>query len=258
MRAIWKGTIRLDKLSVPVKLYSAVEDKGVHFRLLHEKDLVPVKQKMINPETDEEVPSSEVRRGYEIEKGTFVVLSDEDLESLEPEESRDLNVTSFIDPDLLDHRWYERPYFLGPDDSEDAYRALHDALEKEGKEGIVEWNMRKKSYVGALRVEEDGLVLVSLRHAGEVVSTEELPEPAGRALDQKEKKMAKSLVEALSADFDLSEWEDQYRARVMEMIETKAAGGKVKLKKFRPRKTEDDTLSDALEASLKNLKKKGA
>lgn len=258
MRAIWKGTIRLEDLSVPVKLYSAVEDRTVHFRLLHEKDLVPVKQKMIHPETDEEVAWEDVRRGYEVEKGVFVVLNEEELAELEPEPSRDIEVISFVEPELLDHRWYERPYFLGPDDSDQSYRALHDALSKEGKEGLVRWTMRKKAYVGALRIENGGLVLVSLRHAGQVVSTEELPQPAGRALDKKERTMAKSLVDALSEEFDPGDWKDQYRKRVMELIETKAAGGEVKLKKFKPRKTEDDSLSDALEASLSALKKKGA
>lgn len=258
MRAIWKGTIRLDKLSVPVKLYSAVEDRTVHFRLLHQKDLVPVSQKMIHPETDEEVPKEEIRRGYEIERGTFVILDPDELDAIEPEPSRDIEVTSFVDSDLLDHRWYERPYFLGPDGSDDSYLALHDALEKEETEGVVRWTMRNKSYVGALRVENGGLVLVSLRHAGEVVSTEELPQPSGRALDKKERSMAKSLVDALSEEFDLSQWQDEYRKRVMELVETKAQGGKVKLKKFKPRKTEDDSLSDALEASLEELKKKGA
>lgn len=255
MRAIWKGTIHIDKLSVPVKLYSAVEDRTVHFRLLHQKDLVPVTQKMIHPGSDEEVPREDVRRGYEIEPGTFVVLDETELENLEPEPSRDIEVTGFIDPDLLDHRWYERPYFLGPDGSESSYRALHDALEKEGREGVVRWTMRKKAYVGALRVRNGGLVLVTLRHAGEVVSTEELPRPEGRPLDKKETSMARSLVDALSAEFDPSEWHDQYRKRVMELIEAKAEGGEVKLRKFKPRKTEDEGLTDALEASLKELKK---
>lgn len=258
MRAIWKGTIHLEGLSVPVKLYSAVEDRTIHFRLLHQKDLVPVKQKMVHPETDEEVPWEEVRRGYEIEPGVFVVLDESELDEIEPESSREIEVTSFVDPDLIDHRWYERPYFLGPDDSNDSYQALHDALEKEGKEGVVRWTMRKKAYVGALRVVDGGLVLVTLRHAGEVVSTEELPQAEGRPLNKKERSMAKSLVDALSEDFDLSEWEDQYRKRVMELIETKAEGGEIKLRKFKPRKTEDDGLSDALEASLRELKKKRA
>jgi DNA end-binding protein Ku len=215
-------------------------------------------QKMIHPETGEEVPNEEIRRGYQIEKGVFVILDPEELESIEPKASRDIEVMSFVDPDLLDHRWYERPYFLAPDGSDDSYRALHDAQEKEGTEGVVRWTMRNRSYVGALRVENGGLVLVSLRHAGEVVSTEELPQPSGRALDKKERSMAKGLVDALSEDFDPSEWQDQYRKRVMELVETKAQGGEVKLKKFKPRKTADDSLSDALEASLKELKKKGA
>lgn len=258
MRAIWKGTIRVGKLPVPVKLYSAVEDRTVHFRLLHQKDLVPVTQKMIHPGSGEEVPREDIRRGYEVEPGTFVVLDEDELEDLEPEPSRDIEVIAFVDPDQLDHRWYERPYFLGPDGADSSYRALHDALEKEGSEGVVRWTMRKKAYIGALRARNGGLVLVTLRHAGEVVSTEELPRPEGRPLDKKERTMARRLVDALSDEFDPSEWHDQYRKRVMELIETKAEGGEVKLRKFKPRKTGDEGLTDALEASLQELSKKGA
>ncbi|MDX1583339.1 MAG: Ku protein, partial [Thermoanaerobaculia bacterium] len=125
-------------------------------------------------------------------------------------------------------------------------------------EGIVRWTMRKKAYLGSLRTERNGLILVTLRNAGEVVSTEDLPKPSGRNLDKRERSMAKKLIDALSDDFDLSEWEDQYRKRVLELVETKAEGGEVKLKKFKPRRTKDESLTDALEASLAEMKKKGA
>lgn len=258
MRAMWKARIELGDETVPVKLYAAVEDKTVHFRLLHEKDLAPVQQKMIHPGTDEEVPSSEIRKGYEVDKGVFVAFDEAELESIEPESSRDIEIVRFVDPQLIDHRWYERPYFLGPDGGDESYAALRDALAREGKEGVARWTMRNRSYVGALRAHEDGLILISLRNASEVVSAEELPRPAGRDLDKRERDMARKLVEALSDDFDPSEWKDEYRERVMEMIETKAEGGEVKLRKFRPRKTDDGALGKALEASLKELGRKGA
>jgi DNA end-binding protein Ku len=259
MRAIWKGTIRLGKLAVPVKLYSAVEDRSVHLRILHEKDLVPVKQKMIHPETGEEVPFDEIRRGYEIERGTFVILDENDLVAAEPEPSRDIEILRFVRDEAVDHRWYERPYFLGPDGSGPQYDALRRAMEGKGLEGLSRWVMRKKSYAGALRLMGDALVLVTMRHAGEVVSTRELPKPGERKLDSREQKMAAQLIESLADDLDLSEFRDEYREKLMELIETKAKGGKVKLKKFRPRAaSEDEDLASSLEASLAELKKKRA
>jgi DNA end-binding protein Ku len=259
MRAIWKGTIRLGKLAVPVKLYSAVEDRSVHLRILHEKDLLPVKQKMIHPQTGEEVPFDEIRRGYEIEKGTFVILDENDLTAAEPEPFRDIEILRFVRDEAVDHRWYERPYFLGPDGSEPEYDALRRAMEGKGLEGLARWVMRKKSYTGALRLMGDALVLVTMRHAGEVVSTRELPKPGGRKLDSREQKMAAQLIESLADDLDLSEFRDEYRKKLMELIETKAKGGKVKLKKFRPRTASDDEdLTSSLEASLAELKKKRA
>jgi DNA end-binding protein Ku len=259
MRAIWKGTIRLGKLAVPVKLYSAVEDKSVRFRILHEKDLVPVKQKMIHPETGEEIPFDEIRRGYEIEKGTFVILDEDDLAGAEPEPSRDIEILRFVRDEAVDHRWYERPYFLGPDGSDPEYDALRRAMEGKGLEGLARWVMRKKSYTGALRLLGEALVLVTMRSAGEVVSTRELPQAGGRKLDSREQKMAAQLIESLAGDLDLSDFHDEYREKLMELIETKAAGGKVTLKKFRPRAaSEDEDLASSLEASLAELKKKRA
>src|SRR5688500_5951297 len=114
-RAIWKGVISFGSVEIPVKLYSAVTDKSIHFRLLHAKDLVPVRQQMVNPETGDPVPSEEAAKAYPAGRNKLVLLEDEDLEKVEPKPSREIEVTRFVDPRQIDHRWYERPYYLGPD-----------------------------------------------------------------------------------------------------------------------------------------------
>ncbi|HEX6309011.1 MAG TPA: Ku protein [Longimicrobiales bacterium] len=254
-RAIWKGKITFGDVSVPVKLYSAVQDRGIHFRLLHEKDLEPVRQEMVNPETGEVVAYENVRRAYATEAGDLVMLDEEELAELEPESSRDIEITRFVAPEVITHQWYDRPYYLGPDDSEAEYFALAQALRKQNREGVARWVMRKKEYAGALRVEGDHLMLMTLRHAGEVVPSSALQAPGGRALDRREVQMAKQLVAALEGDLDLAAFRDEYRDRVLELVEAKAEGKVVKFPKA-PRKKTDESLAKALEQSIAAAKKR--
>lgn len=249
-RAIWKAVIRIGRLELPVKLYSAVQDQSVHFRLLHAKDHAPVSQQMVSSETGEPVEKGSIRKAYPLDRDRLVMLAPEELAALEPEPSRDIEILKFVDPSQIDHRWYERAYFLGPDERDDTYFACAAALEKKGLEGVARWTMRKKSYVGSLRGEGGYLMLISLRHAEEVVAASSLEPPEGRALDKREIAMGEQLVESLAGEFDPEEFEDTYRSRVMELVETKASGGKVKVTKFRPKASKDDKLADALEASL--------
>lgn len=256
-RAIWKGVIRFGDVELPVKLYSAVQDQKVHFRLLDEDASGRVKQQMVAPASGEAVPREEVRRGFEADPGVFVVLDDEEVEALLPEPSRDIEVTRFVPEAEIDHRWYDRPYYLGPDGGDDVardYFALAEALGKRGREGVARWTMRNKEYVGALRPEGDYLALVSLRYAGEVIPTSALEAPGGRELDPKEVAMAKQLVEALADDFEAESYRDEYRDRVLELIEAKAEGKTIELAAPEPEKGEPDDLSAALEASLAGLK----
>jgi DNA end-binding protein Ku len=255
-RAIWKGTITFGEVEVPVKLYSAVEDRGVRFRLLHEPDLVPVKQEMVNPETDDVVPSDRIRRGFEVERGVFVMLDDEELEGLQPAASRKIEITRFVDPSAVDHQWYDRPYYLGPDSDNAGYFALADALEESGLEGIARWVMRKRPYTGALRVREGHLAMVTLRSAEEVVPASALATPGGRSPDERELKMARQLVEALQGPFEPEQYRDEYRDRVLELVEAKAEGRALPRAKAAKRKSAG-SLADALQASLKSAKKKG-
>jgi DNA end-binding protein Ku len=225
-RAIWKGVIRFGGVRVPVKLYAAVQEHTVHFRLLHRKDQAPVQQALVNPETDQVVPYEETRRAFVTDDGDLVVLDEADLQSLEPKPSRDIHILQFLPPQAIDHRWYQRPYFLGPDDrGKEAFAALTSALERSGREGLARWVMRNKEYLGALRLEAGYPMLMSLRHAEEVVSVDELEAPEGPTPARKELDMALQLVNMLSGEFDPAGYRDRYRDRVQELIETKARGG---------------------------------
>lgn len=253
-RPIWKGELKIGSAKIPVKLYSAVADRTVRFHLLDDKHLMRVKQHMVDPDSSEEVTNEEVRKGYEIEPGKFVILTDEDLQSLEPKPSRDIEVSEFVPPDSINQQWYERPYYLGPDGDVEAYFALAQALENREREGIARWVMRNKPYIGALRSQDGYLVLVTLRNASEVISASELPKPAGRAPSAKELNMAKQLVGMLEGEFNASEFEDEYRKRVMEFIERKAKGHKPKLHAVKT-KRKTTSLDSVLAKSLASLKK---
>jgi DNA end-binding protein Ku len=253
---MWKGELAMGRTKVPVKLYAAVQDQGVHFRLLHETDKQPLKQHMVNPQTDEVVEHAEVKKGYVDEGGIVVMLDDEELDAIEPEPSRDIEITRFVPKTAISHGWYDRPYWLGPEEkSKSAYFAFAEALAAEERAGVARWVMRGKAYVGALVPEADHLMLITLRHAGEVVEAKDLPHPEGRALDRKEIALAQQLVGALEGAWNPAEFEDEYRDRLLEFIKAKAKGRAPRVKKLRPRKETTKSLADVLQASLKTAEK---
>jgi DNA end-binding protein Ku len=253
-RAIWKGELKLGTTRIPVKLYSAVIDRTVHFHILDEKHLMRVKQHMVSPDSGDEVATEEIQKGYEIEPGRFVVVTNEELEQLEPKPSREIEIAEFVPPEAVSQQWYERPYYLAPDGDEKAYFALVEALKNRNREGIAHWVMRKKHYVGALRAEGDHLVLVTLRNAEEVISAKDLPKPAGRAPTQKEINMAKQLIGMLEDEFNAADYKDEYRERVMEFIEKKAKGKAPRLRAVKA-KRKPSSLDSVLQKSLQALRK---
>lgn len=248
-RAIWKAHIRFGAVDVPVKMYSAVQDRAVHFRLLDAKRHEPVKQHMVDPDTGKVVESADIRRAYQTDEGDLVILDAEELEELNPKPSRDIEITRFVPPSQITHQWYDRPYYLGPDEDDERYFALTAALRKRDVEGVARWTMRGKQYVGALLAEGDYLMLITLRRAGEVIPASALPAPTGRALDKRELAMARQLIAAMEDPFDIAAYHDEYRERVVELMEAKAAGKVVKFPRAQVRKTDVD-LADVLQASL--------
>jgi len=253
-RAIWKGDLKLNSTRVPVKLYSAVQDQTVRFHILDERSKTRVKQHMVDPDSGKEVSNEEIRKGFEVEPGTFVILDEEELESLEPEASREIEITRFVPPNEIAPEFYDRPYYLGPDGDQTTYFALAEALRNKEKEGVARWVMRKQPYLGALRAEGDHLVLFTLRNAEEVLSAKDLPQPAGRAPDKKELSMARQLVELLKGEFNPKDYQDEYRARVKEFVEKKAKGHAPKLRLVKT-KRQAASLDKILSKSIESLKK---
>jgi DNA end-binding protein Ku len=247
---MWKAEVEIDDIRVPVKLYAAVADAKVHFRLLHEKDNTPVKQQMVDPETDEPVAPELIQRGIEVERGVYVLLKPEEQAALEPKPSRSIAVERVVDADKIDERWFDRPYYLGPDGDDEGYFALAAALEKNSWIAIAHWVMRKKSYAGALYGSDGYLLLDTLRSAEEVVDIESIRPGVQGAPNPREIKLAEQLIGTLEDRFDAAAYKDEYREQVLALLEAKAHGKVVRFPKAARRKPTDSLLRD-LEASLK-------
>lgn len=252
-RAIWKGLLKLGELDVPVKLYSAMVDRSVHFRLLHRKDKSPVQQVMVNPQTGEHVDYNNTLKAYSASADRTVLLSQSELASLQPPQSRDISLNEFLPRPLVDARWYDRPYYLGPDGNHERYAALANALDDSDMVGIAEWTMRNKQYTGALQTYRGYPMLISLRSAQRVISVADLEAPSGEPLAAKDLLMARQLIEMLSEDFDPMLFRDEYRERVLQMISNKQQGKKVQKLKQRPAAVSSD-LNRALVASLQRAR----
>jgi DNA end-binding protein Ku len=254
-RAIWKGIIELGKHHVGVKMYSAVEDRTVHFRMLHRKDDAPVEQHIVRKDTGKDVAKEDMRKAFALSKDTAVILQPEDLEKLVPPESRDIHLCRFVAPTVLGDQWYERPYYLGPDEDEDSYFALARALERNKVIGIARWVMRKKRYLGALSSLDGYLTMATLRRGDQVLSFSGVQPAATAAPRPNELKLGEQLVSSIAADFDPELWQNEYRQRLCKLIEAKARGEKIE----RPRpkkKAPRASLAESLKASIAAAKEK--
>ena len=252
-RAMWKGTLQVGRHDVPVKLYAALQDRGVHFRLLDKRGQ-PVAQQLIDPSSGDPVPYAEVRRGFAVREG-FVLLDKDELDRLTPAPTRDIAVSGFVAASKLGPEWLLRPYYLGPDGNQDAYFALAAALTAEHKHGVAHWVMRGNAYSGLLSARDGYLMLTTLRHADEVIAQGALPRPEGRAHSERELKMAEQLIHAYEDVFDPNQYADEYRDRVLAFVEAKAKGSKPRLRKPVIKRSEGG-LTDALAKSLTVAHKK--
>ncbi len=245
---MWKGSLQLGSHQLGVKLYAALQDRDVHFKLLDRKRRAPVSQRMVDPESAQPVEYATIQKGY-FRDGSYVMLSKEELADLAPTASRAIEVETVVGDDKLGPEWFVRPYYLGPDGSVDRYAALARALFEEKREGIARWVMRGIEYTGVLRSDGEHLMLITLRHRDEVVSAADLPELKGRAHSEREEKLAEQLILAYEAEFDPSEFKNEHRERVLSLIEAKAAGKRPRLPTLQKKKVAPD-LSDALQKSL--------
>lgn len=252
-RAIWKGVLCIHDLQVPVKLYSALVDRSVHFRLLHRKDQAPVQQVMVNSKTGKPVPPDEIQKAFPTTNNRSVILTPSELDELQPPKSREIEVSEFLPRQNIDHHWYERPYYLTPDGSEQNYLALSQALERSQKVGLARWVMRNKEYTGALTLHQGYPMLITMRHAHQVVPLAGLEAPGGEDLSPRDLLMARQLINMLESDFDPMQFQDEYRARVLELVAEKQQGKNVKkLKPKQPQPSSD--INKALQASLQRAR----
>jgi DNA end-binding protein Ku len=254
-RAIWKGTLEIGKQRLDVKIYAAIEDRTIHFRMLHTKDHAPVEQQIVRKDTGKEVAKTDIRKAFALGKDAAVLLEPEELETLLPPESRDIQLCRFVPKSVLGDQWFDRPYYLGPDGSTEDYFALAQAIEKKGVIGIARWVMRKKRYVGAVSALDGYLTMSTLRRADQVLSFSRVEPPKTATPHANELKLAAQLVESISADFDPSRWHNEYRERLCELIAAKARGKKIApvRAKRKPRQT---NLADSLRASIAAAKEK--
>jgi DNA end-binding protein Ku len=257
-RAIWSGAISFGLVNVPVKLYSATSPKTVRFHQLSGKTGARIKQKRVDPSTGDEVAFEDIVKGYEITPDRYVLIEPEELDALDPKATRTIDVDEFVDLVQIDPIFYDHSYYLAPTPGgAKPYRLLLDAMGAAGKVGIGKVVLRSKQQLCALRPTGDVLTLTTMLFGDEVLSPERLDEleSVGEAeASERELKMAQQLISSLSADFDPARYRDEYRERVLDLIERKAAGEEIAAAPAAEEPAAAPDLMAALEASLQAIR----
>jgi DNA end-binding protein Ku len=253
-RAIWSGAISFGLVNVPVKLYSATSPKTVRFHQLSSKTGVRIRQKRVDPSTDEEVAYEDIVKGYEITPDHYVMIDPDELDALDPKATKTIDIEEFVSLEEIDPIYYDHSYYLAPTaGGAKPYRLLLDAMRESGKVGIGKVVLRSKQQLCALRPTGDVLTLTTMLWGDEVLAPDRLDElesveeaeASGREL-----KMAEQLIDSLSAEWDPSEFKDEYREQVLDLIERKAAGEEIAVQPQAEEPAAAPDLMAALEASL--------
>jgi DNA end-binding protein Ku len=255
-RPIWSGAISFGLVNVPVKLYSATSSKDVRFHQLDGKSKSRIKQKRVSVATGEEVPYEDLIKAYEIAPDNYVTITSEELDALDPKATKTIDIEDFVDLDQIDPVYYERPYYLVPDKGgQKAYALLRNAMRETNKVGIARVVLRTKQYLAAIRPKDDALVMETMLFADEVNPLEDLDLP-GPDVDvtEREEKMARSLIDSLTTEFEPEKYRDEYRERVLNLIEQKASGQEIVVEESAEEAPRVVDLMAALEASLAAVK----
>lgn len=252
-RPVWSGTISFGLVAIPVKLFHAVRKKSVSFNQLDERNMARIRYRKVNGETGEEVPEEHIVKGYEVSKGSYIVIDPDELEPFMPVATKTIDLEEFVDLDQIDPVYFDTAYHLAPDVNAKPYALLAQAMEASGKVGIGRYVMRNKQYTAAIRAEEGRLVMSSLAYADEVVDPleiEAIAELADIEVSDKEVLMAESLVASLSADFEPWKYHDEYREQVMALIEMKRDGEELVVPEAATEAPKVIDIMAALEASV--------
>jgi DNA end-binding protein Ku len=255
-RPIWSGAISFGLVNVPVKLFSAVTSKDVRFHQLDGKSNSRIRQKRVSVATGEEVPYDDLVKAYEIAPDNYVTITPEELDALDPKATKTIDIEDFVDLDTIDPMYYDRPYYLVPDKGgQKAYALLRNAMRETNKVGIARMVLRTKQYLAAIRPVGNALVIETMLFADEVVPPDELDLPDEEVdVTEREEKMARSLIDSLTTEFEPDKYKDEYRERVLELIEQKASGQEIVREESAEEAPRVVDLMAALEASLAAVK----
>jgi DNA end-binding protein Ku len=258
-RAIWKGSISFGLVNIPIALYPATRREELKFRLLRKSDLSPVSYKRVAEKDAKEVPWDQIVKGYEYEKGKYVVLKDEDFERVDLEATQTVDIQDFVDQEEIDPIFFYKPYYLEPQKGGDkAYALLRDALKDSNKVGIAKVVIKTRQYLAGVKPEDGALVLELMHFADELADPGKLHVPKKTEVGKREMNMAKSLIDSMSSKWNPEKYRDDYREALMEVIEEKVEAGGKEIEE-KPKKARKPTkIIDLVSVLQKSLDQTGA
>jgi len=258
MRAIWKGTISFGLVNIPIALYPATRKEELRFRLLRKDDLSPVNYKRVAEKDGKEVPWDEIVKGYEYEKGKYVVLREEDFQRVDLEATQTVDIQDFVDIDEIDPMFFYKPYYLEPQKGGDkAYALLRDSLQESKKVGIAKVVIKTRQYLAGVKPEDGALVLELMHFAEELADPEKLHVPKKVEVGKREMDMATALIDSMSSKWNPEKYRDDYREALMQVIEEKVEAGGKEIEE-KPKKAPKPTkVIDLVEVLQKSLEKTG-
>jgi len=258
-RAIWKGNISFGLVNIPIALYAATRREELKFRLLRKDDLSPVNYKRVAEKDAKEVPWNQIVKGYEYEKGKYVVLRDEDFQRVDLEATQTVDIQDFVDLEEIDPMYFYKPYYLEPQKGGDkAYALLRDALKDTNKVGVAKVVIKTRQYLAGVKPEDGALVLELMHFADELADSEKLHVPRKLEVGKREMDMARSLIGSMTSKWQPEKYKDDYREALMEVIEEKVEAGGKEIEQ-KPKKAPKPTkVIDLVSVLQKSLEQSGA
>jgi DNA end-binding protein Ku len=254
-RSIWNGSISFGLVNVPVQLFSAVQPKDVSFHEFQAGTGARIKHKRVSERSGREVDYADIEKGYETSRGKYVMLTQEELESVEPGRSRTIDIEDFVQLAEIDPIYFERPYYLAPQKgAEKPYALLREAMARSERVAIARFVMRTKQYLAAIRAADKVLVLETLYFADEIRDTRDLNVPARTKVPERELRIAEQLIDSLTIEWKPERYTDTYRERVLDLIRRKGRGQEIEVERPEREEAEVVDLVEALQRSLEERK----